>query len=379
MIEPGPINSRLALQDFESSAFVGRNRFLMNRGSVGMLASARFNDNSSHNVVIGADGTWTPSPEDQITAQLLRSETRNPNRPDLLDVWNGQQMHGSAGAIGWTHTSNAWYADVAYETYSSDFRAWNGFVSQVGITSLYGISELYFYPDSGGQITRWGPRLTMSRKDSTTGERIGQWTSVGLTLRAAHDTDITFSWYPQVDTLTLAGPRTYRRAVVTLSSTPFRWMPQATLTAYGSELVDNVTGVIGDGFNVLATIPLRFARFELNSTGGYQTLETQAAAGANQKLFTERNIQVTATWHFSSRFNLRVMHQRTSFDAAPPFANLEAPVHVTSRVASVLLSYQTNWQTRYYVGAVISSGDSRAVEESKQTQIFAKLSYAFAK
>ncbi len=29
VIEPGPINSRLALQDFESTAFVGRNRFLL--------------------------------------------------------------------------------------------------------------------------------------------------------------------------------------------------------------------------------------------------------------------------------------------------------------------------------------------------------------
>jgi hypothetical protein len=380
VIEPGTINSRVALQDFESNAVVGRNRFLINRGSLGMLATARFNDDSSHNVVVGGDGTWTPSPEDQITAQFLRSETRNPDRPDLLDVWRGQQIQGSAGAIGWTHTSSAWYADVAYESYSSDFRAWNGFVSQVGMTSLLAVSDMYFYPNNGGRITRWGPRVTMSRKESTSGELIGQWTSVGLTLRGVGDTDITLSWYPRFDTLTLAGPRSYSRAALIVSTTPFRWMPQATLVAYGSELVDSVTGLKGDGFNVTATIPLRFARFEINSTGGFQTLKTTAMDGANKTLFTERNMQVTATWHFSSRFNLRVMHQRTLFDAAPPFANLESPVRLRNEVSSVLLSYQSNWQTRYYVGAVTGSGDSGAAgEQSKQTQVFAKLSYAFSR
>ena len=39
VIAPGPINSRLALQDFGSSAFVARNRFLLDDTSLGMLAN----------------------------------------------------------------------------------------------------------------------------------------------------------------------------------------------------------------------------------------------------------------------------------------------------------------------------------------------------
>jgi hypothetical protein len=380
VIEPGPINSRLALQDFESNAFVGRSRLLMDRGSLGMLASTRFNDDSSHNVVIGADGTWTPTPENQITAQFLQSQTRNPDRPDLLDVWKGQRLQGNAGAVGWTHTSNAWYANLTYESYSVDFRTWNGFVSQVGMSSLVGISDLYFYPDNGGRITRWGPRVVTVRKEGANGEPLSQWTSIGLIIRAAGDTDITLGWYPRIDTLTLAGPRSYSRAEVTVSSSPFPWMPQATLVAYGTELVDNVTGVIGDGFNVQATIPLRFARFELSSTGGYQKLETPGADGGKQELFTERAVQLTATWHFSNRLNLRLMHQRTSFDAAPPFANLESAVRINKDLSSLLFSYQSNWQTRYYIGAVIGSADNGPTgEQSKDTQLFAKLSYAFSR
>lgn len=380
VIEPGPINSRAALQDFESNAFVGRNRFLLARGSLGMLATARLNDDGSQNVVIGADGTWTPSAADQITAQFLSSQTRNPDRPDLLDVWTGQRLAGSAGSLGWTHSSNDWYGNVTYESYSRDFRAWNGFVTQVGMSSAVGMVDFYFYPDNGGWVTRWGPELIGSRQETSSGERITQSLSPGFTIRAAGDTLMSINWSPHVDTLTLAGPRTYSMVSLSVSSTPFLWMPEAMLSAYGGEIVDNVTGAIGDGFNVQGTIPLRFSRLEIKSTVGYQTSRGTGLDGATRTLFTERNSQVTATWHFSSKLNLRISHQEAVFDAIPPFAGLESDVHLKSTLSSLLLSYQTNWQTRYYVGVLTGSdeGDAAIRQESRHNQIFAKISYAFS-
>ena len=59
------------------------------------------------------------------------------------------------------------------------------------------------------------------------------------------------------------------------------------------------------------TIPLRFSQLEIASTAGYQTsrqLVQRWCRGTT--LFTERNMQVTATWHFSSKFNLRLPTRR---------------------------------------------------------------------
>jgi hypothetical protein len=380
VIEPGPINSRSALQDFASSAFVARNRFLMSEGSAGMLASGRFNDDGSQNVVVGVDGTWTPSAADQINAQLLMSETGNPNRPDLLDAWTGQKLEGNAGSLTWAHRSNDWSADAAYESYSRAFRAWNGFVTQVGVSSLLGFVDRYFYPDNGGWITRWGPQVTVSRKESNAGERIAQWISAGFVMRGAGNTDVALNWYPHVDTLTLAGRRSYGMVSVTVTSAPVPWMPGATLTGYGGEIVDNVTGAIGHGLNVRGTVPLRFSRLEIQSTIGYQASRGAGQDGASRTLFTERSTQVTATWHFTSRLNLRITHQQAAFDAAPPFAGLESVVHARSGLSSLLLSYQSNWQTRYYFGA--STGLNESVgpirQDARHSQIFAKISYAFS-
>lgn len=368
VIEPGPTNSRLALQDFESTAFVARNRFLFDDASLGMLASGRFNDDGSQNVVVGADAAWMPTAADQITAQFLSSQTRNPNRPDLLDVWTGQRLAGSAGALAWTHNSSAWFADVTYQSYSRDFRTWNGFVTQVGTSSLVGTVDLYSYPDDGGWIVRWGPELIVGRRQSNGGELIDQFIAPGVTLTGAADTTVTLNWYPHVDRLTLAGPRSYSMLAFAISSTPFSWMPQATLSGFGGDMLDNVTGAIGNGFNVQATIPLRFSRLEIKSTVGYQTSRSDAD-GSRKTLFTERNAQVTATWHFSSRLNLRATHQESEFEAAAPFGGLQFDVRAKSRFSSLLLSYQANWQTHYYIGAS---------ETSEQKLVFGKISYAFS-
>lgn len=380
IIEPGPINSRMALQDFKSSAFVGRNRFLLNEGSVGMLASARFNDDGSHNVVIGADGTWTPSPADQITAQFLGSETRNPNRPDLLDRWTGQQADGNASSLSWTHSVDSWYSSAMYESYSRGFRTWNGFVTQVDVSSFTGVGSLYFYPDRGGLITRFGPSLTATQIVSNPGQRLSRMISPGFAIRAAGDTEVSFAWRPHSEIMTLAGLRSHSTFVLGITATPFAWMPRAALSVTVGEVPDNVAGRIGDGFSAQGTIPLRFARLEITPTGGYQTLEARGADGTRKVLFAERNLQLTATWHFSNEVNLRVMYQRTSVDTAPPFAGLESAVHTSGTASSVLLSYQKNWRTRCYIGALVASDyGGTFAQHSEQTQVFAKFSYAFSR
>jgi hypothetical protein len=381
VIEPGAINSRSALQDFESTAFVARDRFLLSQASVGMLASARFNDDGSQNIVIGADGTWTPSSADQISAQFLSSQTLNPDRPDLLDAWTGQRLAGSAGSMAWMHNADAWYANVMYESYSRDFRAWNGFVTQVGVSTLSGVGSLYFYPDNDGFVTRFGPDLTVSRVDARDGGRISQYVSPGISLRAARDTIVSLAWQPRAQITTLAGARSYDSFVLGMTSTPFPWMPQAALTVTGGDVVDNVTGAIGGGFSVQGTVPLRFSRLEIRTSAGYQTLHSRDGDDSGKTLFIERNVQVTATWHFSTRLNLRLMHKQTRLDAAPPFAGLESDVRATSRLSSILLSYQTHWQTRYYIGALLSSDHSDGLQSdsAEQKQLFAKISYAFSK
>jgi hypothetical protein len=242
------------------------------------------------------------------------------------------------------------------------------------------VSDLYFYPDDGGCITRLGPSLTLARMQDDVGRRINQSIAPGFVVHAVGNTQVSLAWQPNATSTTRAGPRSYDSWVLGISSTPFSWMPQATVSAVVGDAVDNVTGTIGDGTNFLATIPLRFSRLELASVIGRQTLRSRAADGSRKTLLSERNVQAVVTWHFSDRLSLRLTHERMALDASPPFGGLKLKVHDTSRQTSLLLEYQANWQTRYYFGALTTLQDSTGSGSGGRTQtaVFAKLSHAFS-
>lgn len=379
VIEPSTISSRSTLQDFESNAFASSNRLLLSDTSLGLLATGRFNDDGSQNVVFGADTTWTPTASDQVTAQFLHSDTRNPNRPDLLDTWIGQRLVGSAGSLAWTHSSNGWYASASYQAYSRAFRAWNGFVTQVGVSSLAATGSLYSYPESEF-LTRIGPSLTISSVKGSQGVTVSEAISPGISLRATRDTTVALAWTPHAKVTTLVGSRSYSTFTLDLATTPFSWMPQATLSLMGGEMVDSITGEVGDGFSANVSIPLRFLRLELVSRVGYQTLESRSPEIGRRMLFTERRSQLTGTWHFSEKLYIRATHEVDSFDAARGFAGLETNARSKRRVSTLLLSCQTNWRTRFFIGvrSGIDTLEALNGDTSEIDEIFAKVSYAFS-
>lgn len=379
VIDPGTISSRSTLQDFESDAFASSNRLLLGKTSLGLLATGRFNDDGSQNVVLGADTTWTPTASDQVTIQFLKSDTRNPSRPDLLETWIGQRLLGSAGSLEWTHSSNDWYAGASYQAYSRGFRAWNGFVTQVGVSSFGATGILYSYPRSAF-LTRIGHSLSISSVETGDGMKISQAVSPGISIRATRDTTVAARWTPGAEVMTLAGPRSYHTFSVDVTTTPFSWMPQATLSLTGGESVDNVTGEIGDGFSANISIPLRFFRLKLVPIAGYQTLKSRSPEIGRRTLFTERRTQINATWHFSEKLYIRATHEVDSFEAQPGFAGLEIGGRSKRRMSTLLLSYQTSWRTRCFIGVrsgmdMVEALDTR---QSDQDEIFAKVSYAFS-
>ena len=100
----------------------------------------------------------------------------------------------------------------------------------------------------------------------------------------------------------------------------------------------------------------------------------------NDELFTQRNLNLSVTWHFSSRLNARLTHLEDTLEARPPFAALPSPLRTARRVSAILLSYQSDWQTRWFLGAMHDSHRTEGTQARSPTElhIFAKVSYAFS-
>jgi len=380
VIEPGAISSGAALQDFESTGFVGRYKYHFGDTALGTLATARVNDDGSQNLVYGFDTHLSLSTSDKITAQILRSQTRNPDRPDLLSTWNGQKLDGAAAALRWEHSVDSWYSYLTYKNYSHGFRTWNGFETQVGVSSLAAVGSYYFHPRNSF-LTRVAPTLTFSSVDESSGQRLSRSVSPGFSIEGARDTYLSLSWSPHAQEITPTGLKSYDSYSVSLVTTPVSWMPQVTVTLLTGDTLDTTTGEVGAGRTFQAIVPLRlFSRLELSTSLGYQSLDSRRRDVAQKRLFTQRNTQVNAIYHFSSRLYAQALYQSSTFTAArsPLPLTPDDPIPIVglrsdNKLSSLLVSYQTNWQTRYYFGFRHSENSESASE------VFAKLSYAFEK
>jgi uncharacterized protein DUF5916/cellulose/xylan binding protein with CBM9 domain len=367
VLEPGPQFSQTADQEGYSDAFVGRYRRTNSDSAWGVLSSGRWYADGSHNFIFGTDASWVPNSTDRVGAQFLWSQTRDPNRPDLLPAWVGREYDGKAGALSWQHVDSAWFTSLNYSSYSPGFRTWNGFVPQVGISDAILDAGLYFYPRSNS-VTRIAPRLSFSQINQTDGTRLTRLLGPGLELNAARDTQLLVFWYPSASDTGPKGVRTYDNVNLSLISSPFSWMPQASLTAIVGTGLDYSTGDVVDSQSWQVSVPLRlFNHLELGVLAAYQQLKSRTPDHPREKLLSERDLQLSATWYFSRRLYVYGAYQsvRTELSTDPS----ASPSRTETRRRSFLVNYQLNWQTRYYLG--LTEGDSGR-------EIFGKFSYAFS-
>jgi Domain of unknown function (DUF5916) len=367
LIEPGAKASRSIPNDAESTNFVGRYRLLRSSTAWGAVASVRSYGEGGANAVLGLDTSWAPSTSDRFTGQVLWSHTKTPNQPDPVKTWDGRSLAGAAAYASWKHTADAWYTTAIFRNYSHDFRSWNGFLTQAGISRISVTSGLYFYPQSR-YITRISPLLTISDTDETGGERVSRAISPGFAINGPRDTAISFNWSPRSQDTSAVGLRSYSSWSASVISTPVEWMPNVRLTIDAGETLDFSTGSVGRGQVVEAEIPLRlFGRLELAPALSYQSLNTNTSAGSH-RVFTERNLQVDALWHFSNRLYAHALFQNALLTTAREDGSGDQSLSSTHRL--FLLSYQANWQTRYFVGFR---------DGLQGREVFGKLSYVFSR
>jgi hypothetical protein len=355
VLEPGATASRAGLQDFESTGLVGRYERHDGASTLGAVASARVNDDGSHNTVVGVDAEWTLSDSGRLTAQLLQSDTVNPDRPDLLSAWTGQHLVGTAGKLEWIHLTDRGYGSLSASSLSGGFRAWNGFVTQVGISSVSALGGLYFYPRSP-VLTRISPLVSLAQAETTGGDRVSRRVAPAIHIQAAHDTDVTVTWSHDEEGITALGHRRFDSLSISLSTSPLTWMPGASVSYASGETLDLATGDVVPVQSWRATFPVRFERLDMSASAAHQALADR---------LTERTLRVNGVWHFSTRLYAQAIHQAASLTTQSSRAS--------SDLTSLLVSYQTNWQTRYFVGFRQSDGLTR------EREIFAKFSYVFSR
>jgi len=377
VILPGPNGSGLADQDFRSYVFMGRLRHDLGRSFVSLLGTAREIRGGGHNRVLGPDFEWRPTEQDQITGQLLFSQSETPNRPDLADEWDGRKLSGHAGEIWWSRSTRtqdyfAWYRDVADE-----FRADNGFMPQVGYRRSFGEAGRTFRPT--GFFRRIRTFFVAHYDAARDGSLIFRRIMPGVGIDALWNSFIRFEL--QVDKVR-AGARTFdrNRLGYILESSPGRLLNRVGINGAIGEEVDFANSRPAEGGTINAFATVRPTdHLELRFDGSRRWLDVDSEDGRSGRLFTASVARLRAQYTFSARMFLRLIGQYVETDRDPSLYTFEVSEKDASQTTSVLFAYKLNWQSVLFVGYgddLEHLPDTDALEPSSR-QFFVKISYAF--
>jgi len=381
-ILPGPNGSDFANQDFSSTVAIGRIRHNFGLSYISLLGTFRESEGSAHNRVLGPDFQWRINDKETVTGQLLFSNTKTPDRPDLASEWNGQTLNGHAADVWWSHSTKKidWYTEA--KDYSDGFRADNGFVPQVGYREEF-FEGGYTMRPTTGFANRIRLFLNGDYSAATNGDLLFRDRSAGVGFdgKLASSTRLRLS---------INGVRsgdkvlTRHQLLYATQFTPSRIFQNIQINGSAGQDVDFSNTRLGRGADISVGGTVRPTdHLELRYNQGLRWLNVNPLPGqieaARARLFTAQVERIRATYTFNSRMYVRGIVQNVRTNRNQELFLNAVNQHSGNVTSSLLFAYKVNWQTLLFVGL----GDERDVDvadnklQPASRQLFMKMSYAF--
>ena len=381
VVLPGPLGSGLAPQDFGSTVAIGRMRHDVGRSFVSFLFTDRESDGSAFNRVLGPDFEWRPTEVDTVRGQLLWSETRTPNRPELAAAWDGRELSGHAARIWWSHGGETvdWYG--SYWDFADEFRADSGFVPQVGFREGYGEVGYTVRPKDGA-VRRFRSYLIADRTEDRDGKVVFQGISPGFGMNAKLNSFVGLRLaFDEVR----SGTELFETEKLhyEIELTPSLKLSRVGLSGDVGDAVDFANDRLGEGATVRLFASLRpTAHLELLANTDRRWLDLDET-GARGRLFTADVARLRAQYTFDARSYLRLIGEWVETERDPALYTFAVPERTADLTGSALFAYKLNWQTVLFVGygegRTLLADPARRGEsyEPSGREVFLKLSYAF--
>ena len=296
IVEPGFYGSQSASPGLGADIAFGHARYALTlagtAGEGGVLGALKRNADGSFNRVLGLDSSFGTA-TDRLTAQILASRTRQPDRPDLVADWNGQRLEGDAASVEWLH-SGATLVDAKYTRISDGFRGWLGYLPRAGFSEAFLDVRRPFYPRLAG-VNDLTPYIQLDRIQPLRGEGRETADAIGMTMSGRHGLSVDVDWHPGDRTLMEDGRTLTARYVQgSVSVNPTPRMASVKLSGSAGEMIDfTARRVVPGGVMTGSVIARPLDRLELSGQLSHSVLGNA---------LTEDTFDTSATWYFNARF-----------------------------------------------------------------------------
>jgi hypothetical protein len=382
VVLPGATSSSLAPADFGSTVFVARAKRDVGLSFFSVLATDReYRDGAGHNRVAGPDVQWRPDAGDVVGAQVLFTDTKTPNRPDLAAEWTGQSLTGYGASANWNHNTKHldWYGQ--YRDISGGFRADTGFVPQVGYREMSGSTGWTFRPK--GFLSRLRTFLNVDRQIDASGGLISRDVQPGFGMDSKLNGFMQFRMLDDAIRTPGGDVIDRRQFGYILQFSPSRLLSQVETDGLLGQDIDFGNSRRAHGTTINASGTIRPTKhLELALLENQQWLSVAPTEADWQRLFVARVSRVKGTYTFTSRLFVRAIAQYVATRRDPSLYLFAVDRRSGDFGGSFLLAYKINWQSVMFVGY----GDDRELTavtlDRRQRlapldrQVFVKLSYA---
>lgn len=373
VIVPGSTGNDFALQDFSSHVLVGSLRRDFGASYAGLLVTARENEDGGYNRVAGPNFLWRRSATDQMTGQLLVSSTETPDRPELHPTWDGRELDSHAGHLEWLHSGRDWTWRATLQDFGEDFRADQGFVTQVGYRlGRYALFRNYYIQE--GFFRRISPYAVVRYVESPDGDLIQRQTNPGVQIQGTRNLAAGADF--AVRERLRVGGKVLERSDVDwyLQIDPGRRFSRIGFNGTLGDSIDFANLRVGQGgsFGIFGTVkPTDHLALDFNADREWLDIR-------GSRLFTAQIERLKVTYNFTARAFVRVIGEYLDVNRDPALYTFPVREESGSFAGSALFAYQLNWQTVLFVGYA----DNRLQDDLGELQpadrlVFVKLSYAF--
>jgi hypothetical protein len=371
-ILPGPLGSDFAPQDFHSTDTIARVRHEMGGSFVGAVLTDREVSGGGHNRVLGPDFLWRPNDSDTVTAQLIFSDTTNPNRPDLSSEWTGQSLRSHAFNASWNHSVTTHDYGVFVNDLGNDFRADLGFIPQVGYREAGAFYGRRYYPEHS-LIRFFRPSIQIDQQEDLHGNTLFRQVAISAGVNGAKNLQASVSLRPAEKVLVGSSLLSQTYGTMFMQFDPSRRFTRIIAQLRAGQSIDFANGRVGNGTSAaLTTIfrPIDRTTFELDVNREWLNV-------AGGPLYTAQVERIRALYSFTANSIIRTIVQYNDVNRNRARYLFPVPQHSGAFLGSILYSYKLNWQTVLFVGY----GDDRILTAQndllkQDRSLFFKVSYA---
>lgn len=360
--------------DARSTGSVARlRRDVGSSSTLGLLLTDREGENGYYSRLGGLDGSVRFTPQDEISFQVARSETRYDGQTASANGQPAGRFSGNAAEMLYYRDTRNLDLYLFGKRLDADFRADLGFIPQTG----------YYQVEGGGEYA-WlnSPDHWWNYLSINLGYELNEKLDGGPTLHRMYNTWFNYAGLMQssVSTRITFGERTYngREFDVRFYQLSSSIKPTGRLTlglgATLGETVDYAHTRPADRIRLKPSAGFRLGRhFEAELSHIYEKLEVDAG-----RLYTANVTEMRLVYQLNRRSFVRAIFQRGDYDRNAAAYTLAAGTDETSLLSQLLFSYKLNPRTVLFLGYADNyyGQDADDLRQTDRT-VFAKVGYAW--